>query len=418
MSFLSQVQGRPVFDANGARVGMLRDLLIRPDVPYPPVESLAITHNGRLHAVPWHDVASVTPRGTALRGNFSMERYSEPSDDRVWLARDVLDKQIVDTSGVKLVRVNDVALTPLNDELRVAGVDNSTTGLFRRMGMERAARLFDRKPARLIDWEQVDIGPAVDDYRPSVEQVRLKVSYDRLKRLRPVDIAEVMTQMSPGEAADVLEGLDDETAARTMAELPDEHQAAVLSAMDPIEAADVLDEMEPDEAADVLGDVTEERAEELMALMEPAAADEVRSLLAYAEDTAGGLMNTCFVVSQASTVAEVVSRIRQVDDDRSDLLHTIFAVDDEGRLAGGVTLRDLLLANRASPVSRIMREDVEWARVDDPDDDVARKLVRYNLLALPVLDEERRVKGVVTVNDVLDLVTPRSWQRRGRRMMA
>lgn len=411
MSFLSQVQGRPVFDANGVRVGMLRDLLIRPEIPYPPVDSLAVMHNGQLRSVPWHDVASVTPRGTALRGSFDEERYGEPSDDRVWLARDVLDKQIVDTSGVKLVRVNDVALTPLNDELRVAGVDNSTTGLFRRIGIESAARLFARKPTRLIDWEQVDIGPAVDE-------VRLKVSYDRLRRMRPADIAEVVSQMSPGEAADVLEALDDETAARTMAELPDDHQAAVLSAMEPDEAADVLEEMEPDEAADVLGDVPEERAEELMALMEKAAADEVRSLLAYPEDTAGGLMNTGFSVSQDSTVAEVVSRIRQLEDDRSDLLHTIFAVDDDGRLMGAITLRDLLLANRASPVSRIMREDVESVRLEDPDDDVARKLVRYNLLALPVLDDERRVKGVVTVNDVLDLVTPKSWQRRSRRMIA
>jgi len=113
-----------------------------------------------------------------------------------------------------------------------------------------------------------------------------------------------------------------------------------------------------------------------------------------------------------------VSRIRQLEDDRSDLLHTIFAVDGDGRLMGALTLRDLLLANRASPVSRIMREEVESVRLEDPDDDVARKLVRYNLLALPVLDEERHVKGVVTVNDVLDLVTPKSWQRRSRRMIA
>lgn len=413
MSFLSQVQGRPVFDANGARVGLLRDLLIEADTPYPPVRSVAVMHQGRLHAIPWGEVASVTPRGTALRGGFG-EAYPEPGDDMVWLVRDVLDKQIVDTTGIKLVRVNDVALTPLNDELRVAGVDNSTSGLFRRVGLEKAARVFNRsRVPRLIDWEQVDIGPAVSE-------VRLKAPYDRLQRMRPADIAEVVSQMSAGEAADVLEALDDETAARTMAELPDEHQAAVLAAMEPEEAADVLEEMEPDEAADVLGDVGEGRAEQLMALMEPDAADEVRSLLAYPEDTAGGLMNTCLAVPETDTVADVIRRIRELDaeDEFEDDVHTLFAVDSEGRLAGSVTLRDLLLADPATLVSRVMREEVESVRLDDPDDVAARTLVRYNLLALPVVDEERRVKGVVTVNDVLDLMTPRSWHRRTRRMIA
>jgi len=410
MSFLSQVQGRPVFDVNGARVGLLRDLLIQPDTPYPPVRSVAVMHEGRLHSIPWHEVASITPRGTALRGSFASRGYPEPSDDFVWLARDVLDKQIVDTTGIKLVRVNDVALTPLNDELRVAGVDNSTNGLFRRVGLERAARVFNRKAPRLIDWEQVDIGTAVNE-------VRLKVPYERLQRMRPADIAEVVSQMSPGEAADILEALDDETAARTMAELPDQHQAAVLAAMEPEEAADVLEEMEPDEAADVLGDVDEDRAEELMALMEPEAADEVRSLLAYPEDTAGGLMNTCVVVPQDETVAQVVERVRELDEFQDDL-HTLFAVDSEGRLTGSVTLRHLLLAAPETRISQLMREEVESVRLEDPDDVAARKLVRYNLLALPVVDDERHVKGVVTVNDVLDLMTPRSWHRRTRRMIA
>lgn len=410
MSFLSQVKNRPVFDANGVRVGSLRDLLIRPDTPYPPVRSVAVMHDGRLHSIPWHEVASITPKGTALRGNFATRGYPEPTDDYIWLARDVLDKQIVDTSGIKLVRVNDVALTPLNDELRVAGVDNSTSGLFRRVGLEKAAKFIGQKPAKLIDWEQVDIGPAVNE-------VRLKVPYDRLQRMRPADIAEVVSQMSPGEAADLLEALDDETAARTMAELPDEHQAAVLAAMEPEEAADVLEEMAPDEAADVLGDVEEGRAAELMALMEPDAADEVRSLLAYPEDTAGGLMNTCITVPENETVAEAIDRLRDVDEFEEDI-HTLFVVDEYGRLSGSVNLRDLLLAASAVRVSDIMRQEVESVRLEDPDDVAARKLVRYNLLALPVLDDERRVKGVVTVNDVLDLMTPRSWHRRTRRMIA
>jgi CBS domain-containing protein/sporulation protein YlmC with PRC-barrel domain len=410
MSFLSQVQGRPVFDADGARIGQLRDLLIDTGTPYPPVRSLVIERDGRRYSVPWHDVASVTPRGTALRGRFRDDRYAAPSDEMVWLARDVMDKQIVDTTGVKLVRVNDIALTSLNDDLRVAGVDNSTAGLLRRMGMEKAAGWFNKRPPKLIDWEQVDIGPAVNE-------IRLKVPFHRLQRMRPADIATVVSQMSPGEAAGLFEQMDEETAARAMAELPDEHQAAVIAAMSPEEAADVLEEMEPDEAADLLGDIRDEHAEQIMQLMEPAAAEEVRNLLAYAEDTAGGLMNSVpFLLRADDRVAEAVARLRALDDLDHEL-HTLFVVDDEDRLMGSVTPVHLLVADPEARVIALMKEDVEPVTLDTPDNDVARKLVRYDLMALPVVDEERRIRGVVTVNDVLDLMTPRSWTSRARRMM-
>jgi hypothetical protein len=191
------------------------------------------------------------------RGRYEAASYPATADGEfVWLGRDVLDRQIVDITGVKLVRVNDVALTPVNEDLRVAGVDNSTMGLFRRVGMERLAGAFGRRRAPLIDWDQVDISPALTE-------VRLKVPYDRLQRMHPADIATVVSQMSPGEAADVLEALDEETAAKAMAELPEEHQAAVRG--DGAEEAADVTEMGRT-GRDVLGDVTK-RAEELMSLM-------------------------------------------------------------------------------------------------------------------------------------------------------
>ncbi len=410
MPFLSQVLGRPVLDADGTRVGSLRDLLVATDTPYPPVRGLAVRCGRHLHAVPWHDVASVTPRGTALRHAFDPHAYPQPTDDLIWLSRDVLDKQIVDTRGVKLVRVNDLALTSLNDELRLAGVDATTGGLVRRLGFDSLARRLGRGRPRLIDWEQVDLGPAV-------EEVRLKVPYDRLSRMRPADIATVISQMSPGEAADVLEALDEETAARAMVELSDEHQAAVLVAMEPEEAADVLEEMAPDEAADVLGDVEQERAEELMRLMAPGAAREVRTLLTYPEDTAGGLMNSAVVaVRDSDSVEEVIAELRSAAPSEDEIYY-LYVVDDAGRLRGVLSLRDLVVAQPESRVADIMRRDVETVRLDDDEEEVARRLVHYDLLAIPVVDDEGHLKGVVTVNDVVDLVTPRSWQNRPRRML-
>jgi len=409
MPFLSQLLGRPALDADGKSIGVLRDLLVPSDAPYPPVAAIVVGDHGRLHAIPWANVASVTPRGTALRSPIALERYPQPGDDLIWLGRDLLDKQIVDIHGVKLVRVNDIALTPINGDLRLAGVDNTVAGLLRRLGLEWIARIARKERPRLIDWEEVDIGPAVDE-------VRLKNPFDRLRRLPPADIGAVLGGMSPAEAADVLEALPDEIAADALAELSEEHQAAVLAAMEPEEAADVLDQMPPDEAADVLGDVELERAGELMRLMTPRQALEVQSLLIYEEDTAGGLMNSrIFAVQETEIAARVLDDLRRAAPPEDEIYY-LYVVDSSGRLRGVLSLRDLVVAPPDSLIVDSMREDVPFVELDDSKEEVARKLIHYNLLAIPVVDEERRLKGMVTVNDVIDLVAPRHWQNRPRRM--
>ncbi len=409
MPFVSQVRGRPVFDADGSRVGTLRDFIITTEIPYPPVRSIVVGGREGDFSVPWSDVASVTPRGAALRRRFVAAAYHAPSEDDelVWLARDVLDRQIVDTEGVKLVRVNDVALTPLNEEMRVAGVDASTTGLLRRMGLERFATALHRGAGRLIDWEQVDIGPALSE-------LHLRVPYNRLQRMHPADIASVVGQMSPGEAADVLEALDDETAARAMAELPEERQAVVLSAMEPEEAADVLEEMEPDEAADVLGDLKPERKDALMALMEPEAASEVRELLSYGDDTAGGLMSsTAVAIEEEQTVGDAIEAVRSAVAE-GDEVAEVYVVRD-GRIVGILSLATLVATPPADVAAAVMEKDVHHVHTSDSDEEVARTMVHYGLISVPVVDDEGRLKGAVSISDVMDLFAPKVWHSRPRR---
>ncbi len=409
MPFLSQLLGRPTVDAEGVRIGVLRDLLVSSDSPYPALSAIVVGDKGHLHAIPWLHVASVTPRGAVMRSRVRVEAFPPPSDDLIWLGRDLLDKQIVDTHGVKLVRVNDIVLTPVNGDLRLAGVDNSVAGLLRRLGVEWLAHAVGRGRPRLIDWEQVDIGPAVDE-------VRLKVPFQRLRRMNPADIASVISQMSPSEAADVLEVLDDEIAADALAELSDEHQAAVVNAMEPEEAADVLEQMAPDEAADILGDVYSERAGELMRLMEPHTAQEVRSLLIYEDDTAGGLMNSrLFAVAEMETAGRVLEDLRRTSPPEDEIYY-LYVVDSGGRLRGVLSLRDLVVADPETLIADCARQDAAFVRLDDSKEEVARKLIHYNLLAIPVVDEHGHLKGMVTVDDVIDLVTPRAWQNQPRRM--
>lgn len=416
MPFISEILNRPVLSASGSRVGKVRDLPAAIDTPYPPVRAIAVSpgHGRQLRLVPWEQVASVDARGVRLNVN-SLDETREPRDGNdVWLARDVLDKQIVDVEGAKLVRVNDIQLARIDGGLRVAGVDNTARGFLRRLGLERVATLFAENRSRptLIDWEEVDLVPG------NSQAVTLKAPYRGLRRLRPAEIASVVGQLTPSEGARALETIDDETAAQALAELSPEHATAVLNVMDEEEAADILEEMDADDAADILADLDDEFAADLMNRMEADAAEDVRQLLTYSEDSAGGLMNNDFVaVSEEMSADDVITLLRRTAPD-ADTIYYLYVVDDQHRLTGVLTLRDIVVASPEALVSSLMSRDVVSVVTDADEAEVARVLLKYNLVAVPVVDAAQKLVGIVSVDDVLDLVAPRSWQNRARRMLA
>ena len=416
MPFLSEIVDRPVFDRDGEQTGKVRDFVIAPDRPYPPVRSLVVSAGRRRYFIPWSDVAAVTPRGVALRrsgavGSGSPADRDGPEGDRglVWLRRDVMDRQIIDTNGIKLVRVNDILMASLEGELRTAGVDSSFAGILRRIGAGRLAK--HGRDRGFIDWQSVDITPAV-------HEVRLHVPYGGLQRLHPADIATVIEQMTPRAAADALEAMRDETAAATMAEIEDEHRAAVLAAMDPGEAADMLDGMDPDEAADALGGMREEDAADLLALMQPRQARAVRVLLHYEADTAGGVMTTNFLtVATHAQVGEVGERLRLHPALAEDLA-AIYAVDDDRHLLGTLSPLQLLRAAPELRIEEAMERDAHPVPLHMEAEEVARTLIHYALPAAPVVDDEGRVVGVVTLVDLAALLAPRGWRAVPRRTSA
>ncbi|HTE85690.1 MAG TPA: CBS domain-containing protein [Dehalococcoidia bacterium] len=418
MPFISELLNRPVLGANGVSVGRVTDLPAATDVAYPPVRALAVrrAHGGDVRLVPWAQVADLKNRTFQLTVDAIDESPSVrlEADGEIWLARDVLDKQIVDVEGAKLVRVNDIQLARVDRQLRVAAVDNTTRGFLRRLGLDGIAALVAHHNSRpeLIDWEEIDLVPGRD------QDVKLKVPYSHLRRQRPAEIAEIIGQLTPSAGAYALETLDDETAAQALAELAPEHATAVLNAMDEEEAADILEEMDADDAADILGDLDDEFAADLMSRMEAGAATDVKQLLSYAEDTAGGLMNTDFMALSASmTVEEVMEHLRQTAPDERDIYY-LYVVDGDGGLVGSLSLRDIVVSPPQRRIEDLMDRDIVSVGVADDEAEVARILIKYNLVAVPVLNENERLIGIVNVDDVLDLVAPRSWQNRPRRMLS
>lgn len=406
MLYLSQVLRRPVRDVEGRPVASIKDVIVHLGEDHPPVTGLVARHARRLIYLPRTRIAKFSEAGAQLNFDLLDLRDFKRRDGEVLLARDVLDKQLIDVDGKRVVRVNDVQLIEVAGEWRVTGADVSLQGLWRRLAP--AGFLGSRRPVEVIDW--ADVGYLATD----TTAVRLKSSRDKLSRLHPVEIARLAEALSYRQGAEIVAALDDETAAETLEEMHDENQVRIIGDMDKERAADILEWMSPDEAADVLGDLPEATAEDLLSRMEDDEKTDVAELLPYEDDTAGGLMTNEFItLPQGLTVGEAIARLREMAE-TPNMIYYLYVVESEGswKLSGVIALRSLILADPAAPLEHVMRDDFQSAHPDDSAKEVAHKIAEYNLLALPVVDDLGEIAGIVTVDDAMELLLPKGWRQR------
>jgi magnesium transporter len=411
MLFLSQLIGKRVLDRNGEPFGKVRDLIVALGERYPPVTGLVVrVAAGREIFLPWSAVDSIDTGGARLRtASINITSFQQrPNEIRLW--RDLQDKQIVDVEGRKIVRVNDIQLAPVEGRLRLVAVDVGVGGILRRLGLsgvgERLARSLGLEAENYIEWE------AVDPVESSVSSLKLRVPHQALSTLHPAEVAHIVEQLAPRDRTGILASLDDERAADVMEELQAADQVDVLEGLPPEKAADILEEMGPDEAADLMADLSPERQAELLGLMEPDEAADVRELLSYPEETAGGLMTTDFItVSPDETAQEVIEQLRKLAPS-ADQVYYLYVTDESGRLLGTLTLRGLIVADPSTPVRELTRPEPISVEVGVDAEEVAAAIARYNLLALPVVDAEGRMQGIVTVDDAFERALGEGWRRR------
>lgn len=406
MLYLSQVLSRPIRDIEGERVATIKDVIVRLGEDHPPVTGLVARYGRRDFFMPRSSLAAFSEHGARLSSDILDLRPFARREGEVLLARDVLDKQLIDTDGKRVVRVNDVQLINVGYGWRVTGADVSLQGLWRRLAP--AGFIGTDRTVEVIDW--ADVGYLATD----AATVNLKSSRDKLARLHPVEIARLAEALSYHQGAEVVESLDDETAAETLEEMPASAQARIISDMDEERAADILEWMSPDEAADVLGDLPEEKAEELLNLMEGEEQADVAELLPYEDDTAGGLMTTEFVtLPKGLTVGEALARLREMAE-TPNMIYYLYVVEQEHswKLSGVIALRSLILADPSVKLEDVMREEFQSAHPEDAARDVAHKIAEYNLLALPVIDDAGDIAGIVTVDDAMELLLPHGWRER------
>ena len=407
--FLSDLLGLPVLGPRGERLGTLADLLADATAAYPRVRALRVRtrRGGEVKRVEWDDVGGWDERGVRLKRGAEALRPLQLQSSEIPLAQDVLDRQIVDTDDAKVERVNDLHLLRARGDLRVAHVDVGFRGLVRRMGWQRLVDALVRslKPGapylrsdNLVSWKHVQ------PLSPGSPRVRLDLSREALSEIHPADLAEILEDLDRRERAVLFRELPVEAAADALEEVQPELQRELLQALEPEKAADVLEEMQADDAADLLADLPSEESAELLAEMEPSEAREVERLLGYDEDSAGGMMNPNFLrLGPDLTAAQALERVRTQAQNVAHL-HDAFVVGPEGKLAGLLSLRDIIVAKPESRVLGLMHEHPAPLRPDDPARKVAELAAKYNLFSLPVEDEAGKLLGVVTVDDVLEKV--------------
>jgi magnesium transporter len=431
MLYLSQLLGAPVEDLQGTRIGKIIDITKIIDVTtgtarqFEPAYIDALLVEGP-EDLPWrvpHQLVIWQADAAHLQVPASQLslRTAGLLDGEISLAHDVLDKKVIDVVHKKAVRVNDICLA---DDWQLLGIDNSALGLLRRLTphwLPGAKSL--PASSSIIPWKDIELVASQQEERESEEALspNPRPTSGQLAEMRPADIAEIVHQLTPGQGARLIERMDDETAADTMEEIETERQQHILENIQPARAAGILGAMGPDEAADLLAQLPEERAQELLELMNPEESEDVQELLGYEADSAGGLMTTDYIaLDQTKSAAQALDAVRynmQQQDTRAAYVYCVAdEAADECPLLGVVSIWDLLVASPGQVLRDLMETDIISVQPDTDPYSVAQIMAKYNLLAVPVVSKEGILEGIVTVDDILDILLPADRRRKPTRM--
>lgn len=405
--FLSRILGKKIVGAEGKVLGRVYDLTAEFVEPYPAVTGLVFspTLKKRFLILPWKYVTDLDEDVSVAINAVSELSALGLRQGELLLRDDLLDKQVVDTDGAKIRRVNDLQFLKTSHGLHLVHVDVGFRGLIRRVGLIKPfdailQTLFDYKlPNQLISWKFV---------QPlhSPDLLRLNITQNRLGQIHPADLADILEDLDIRQREAVFKALDVETAAETLEETDPKIQVSLINDLNTAEASDIIEEMSLSEAADLLGDLPKAKAEGILKEMEKEIADDVKELLTHPEREAGGMMTTSYLSFRPyTTVGEALDKFRQEAED-IDLVYYVYVTDEEDLLLGVISLRDLILADSDKRLEEIMDDRVISVKLDDKDDTIAEHFAKYAVTAIPVVDENERMQGTILFRNLLDVVAP------------
>jgi len=405
--YFTELVSMPVFDLKGRRIGRVKDAAVVPLIHSARIDRILV---GGADA--WLTIRYDQVRSIELDGGISLndEQLVPYHDDEYMLriGRDLLDQQIIDVNGRKVVRVTDVTMEIRRegerDTLSMMDVDIGLRSIFRRLCQGALPppwirRLERRIPPNSIPWDFANV------VEPDpLRRLRLNISYQKLEQMHPADLADIVEELAPAEREAIFETIDSEVAAEALTEVDPRLKARILESLEPEKAADIVEEMAPDEAADILSELHEDRSEEILEEMDSEPKTEVRELLEFKEDIAGGLMNTEFVsLHENASATDALSALRG-NEDLLETLNTVFLVDPDERLVGSIPLARIFVASGSTKLRELASEPLIHVTVDERQDRITELFDKYNLLTLPVVDEDGRLAGVITADDVISVL--------------
>jgi magnesium transporter len=404
--FLTELLGLTVYDLKGRRLGFVKDAAIVPLIHPARVDRFLLGGGWAWLTVKHDQVRSISLDGIHLKDELLTPYHSD--EYMLRLVRDLLDQQIIDGKGRKVVRVTDVTFKiqrePDGDLLLIDDVDIGLRSMFRRLAQGVIPRRLVRRlqvviPPHSLRWEHCSILESDPQRR-----LRLNVSNEILERMHPADLADIVEDLSPDDREAIFETIDSEVAAEALSEVEPDIQASILESLETEKAADIVEEMAPHEAADALAELEEQTSEEILEEMEQEPKTEVEELLEFAENSAGGLMNTEYVaLPENATVAEAMEDLK-AHEEILETLNTLFLVDQDGRLTAAVPLAKLFIARGATPLKELASEPLLQVDVEEKQDRITEIFDKYNLLALPVVDEAGKLAGAITADEVISLL--------------
>ena len=398
--FFSQIQGIPIFDHLGQQVGNLRDIAIAWEHDRPRVTGIKYKKKLQNH-IPVDRLAHISLKRVELAGPLEESQLLPLQANEIYMGKWLMDKQIIDLKGSKVVRVNDIRLSWLQRNghkyLIPVAVDIGLRGLARRLGLEF---LLGRMSNHFVRWQ------SIQHLEEKTAALKLLSEKQQLDQLHPADLADLIEDLDYRSRTDLIEELDAETAAEAFAEMELDTQVEIIENLENQQALDILQEMPVDEAADLLGEMSEEKSDELLKLMEPEDAQEVRELMSYEEETAGALMTTEYIALPPDiTAAEAIVRLRQLAAE-AETIYYLYIESKQEKLMGVVSLRELLIAEPDTLLEDIMQDRLIFVAPEDEHEKIADLLNKYGLLAIPVLAKNNKMLGIITVDDVLEILVP------------
>jgi magnesium transporter len=404
--YYTELLGLRVFDLRGKKIGNLRDLALVPLIDPLRIDRYLVGAGPGWLSIRHDQVKAIDLDGIHLKDEILTPYHSD--EYMLRMGRDLLDQQIIDAQGRKVVRVNDITFLKLRNDgrdiLRVLEVDIGIRSILRRvfrgvLPPNFIRRLQEKIPPRSIRWEFCNIVEPDPQRR-----VRLNISNKLLEKMHPADLADILEELSPEDREALISGMNREVAAETLSEIDPNIQISIFESLEAEKAAEILEEMAPHEVADVLHELPEATSEEILEEMEPEDKEELEELLEFREDTAGGLMNTEFIsLPDAATVADAIVTLRE-NEENLDSIYTIFLIDAEEHLTAAVPLTRLFLAAGDSSLKSLAMEPLVSVKVGEKQDRIAEVFDKYNLLALPVIDDDQKLVGVISVDDVVSVL--------------